>query len=395
MPVTYNPRTNKWDAGYTDQAGKRHRHGFETKKEAKTYLLKMETQIQSGDYRSAALKLKVRDAAEQFIEHSAGRVARKEIDRTTHANYQSHVERFILGIRDRDASRFPERKGEFFSYPLGEMRLADVRVSHVNKFAETLRDEHLAVTTARGVVSTLRLVFAFAVERDMIAHNVVLNAKRLRARTDDDEDADGEVVVPEKAEVAALAAAASHEGQLILRFAAETGVRTSEQRALAWRHVDLDQRVVHVRRRVNQYGQIGQTKSKAGRRTIPISIGLADALAQHKEATRYGSDDDLVFPNGQGNVEFHSNWLDRHFNPAWRAAQAEGQPLQGVKRWRWHALRHFAISCWIEADMQVKQVQKWAGHSSAQMTLDRYGHLFKSADNAAVMDRIASEVWKD
>ena len=48
------------------------------------------------------------------------------------------------------------------------------------------------------------------------------------------------------------------------------------------------------------------------------------------------------------------------------------------ERFNWHALRHFAISCWIEADMKPKTVQTFAGHSSLQVTMDRYGHLFKS-----------------
>jgi hypothetical protein len=32
-------------------------------------------------------------------------------------------------------------------------------------------------------------------------------------------------------------------------------------------------------------------------------------------------------------------------------------------RFNWHALRHFAISCWIEADLKPKTVQTFAGHS--------------------------------
>jgi integrase len=55
----------------------------------------------------------------------------------------------------------------------------------------------------------------------------------------------------------------------------------------------------------------------------------------------------------------------------------------------WHALRHFAISCSIEADLRPKTVQTFAGHSSLQVTMDRYGHLFKSDDHKAAMDAIA------
>jgi integrase len=58
----------------------------------------------------------------------------------------------------------------------------------------------------------------------------------------------------------------------------------------------------------------------------------------------------------------------------------------------WHALRYFAISCWIEAGLSPKTVQTFAGHSSLQVTMDRYGHLFKSDDHQKAMDTIAREM---
>jgi integrase len=39
-----------------------------------------------------------------------------------------------------------------------------------------------------------------------------------------------------------------------------------------------------------------------------------------------------------------------------------------------------------------KTVQTFAGHSSLQVTMDRYGHLFKSDDHKKAMDTIAAEM---
>lgn len=58
----------------------------------------------------------------------------------------------------------------------------------------------------------------------------------------------------------------------------------------------------------------------------------------------------------------------------------EGVEASLPERFNWHALRHFAVSCSIEADLKPKTVQTFAGHSSLQVTMDRYGHLFKSDD---------------
>jgi integrase len=52
-----------------------------------------------------------------------------------------------------------------------------------------------------------------------------------------------------------------------------------------------------------------------------------------------------------------------------------------------HELRHTAASLAIASGASVKAVQSMLGHASAQMTLDRYGHLFGD-ELDAVADRL-------
>ena len=59
----------------------------------------------------------------------------------------------------------------------------------------------------------------------------------------------------------------------------------------------------------------------------------------------------------------------------------------------WHALRHFAVSTWIEAKFPPKTVQTFAGHASLQVTMDRYGQLFPSEDHKKAMDEIAKGLF--
>ena len=53
-----------------------------------------------------------------------------------------------------------------------------------------------------------------------------------------------------------------------------------------------------------------------------------------------------------------------------------------------------AVSAWIEAGLAPKTIQTFAGHSSLQVTMDRYGHLFPSDDHKAAMDAIARELME-
>jgi integrase len=88
---------------------------------------------------------------------------------------------------------------------------------------------------------------------------------------------------------------------------------------------------------------------------------------------------DLVFPNTLGKVQPLSNIANRVWRPLQRQAglvDDKDEPL-----FNFHALRHFAASLWIELGFSPKRLQALLGHSSVQMTFDRYGHLFPSAED--------------
>ena len=59
---------------------------------------------------------------------------------------------------------------------------------------------------------------------------------------------------------------------------------------------------------------------------------------------------------------------------------------------RWHDLRHFAVSLWIEQGFSIKEVMTFAGHSSIQMTMERYGHLFPSPDHQKAMAMVEAKL---
>lgn len=59
---------------------------------------------------------------------------------------------------------------------------------------------------------------------------------------------------------------------------------------------------------------------------------------------------------------------------------------------RWHDLRHFAVSLWIEQGFSIKEIMIFAGHSSIQMTMERYGHLFPSPDHQKAMAMVEAKL---
>ena len=91
-----------------------------------------------------------------------------------------------------------------------------------------------------------------------------------------------------------------------------TGMGASELRGLVWGAVDFDKRVIHVRQRADLWGTIGNPKSAAGERTIPMAPIVVNTLREWKLVFPRGRLK-LVFPNGRGNVESHANIAARGF----------------------------------------------------------------------------------
>ena len=56
----------------------------------------------------------------------------------------------------------------------------------------------------------------------------------------------------------------------------------------------------------------------------------------------------------------------------------------GLYSIRWHDLRHTYVSLLIAAGVPIKYIQSQVGHSSIQVTMDRYGHLLPDVNTQAV-----------
>jgi integrase len=66
----------------------------------------------------------------------------------------------------------------------------------------------------------------------------------------------------------------------------------------------------------------------------------------------------------------------------------------GLRRIRFHDLRH-SFASWLIANREpLKYIQEQLGHHSIQITADVYGHLIPGANRQAV-NRLDDPLWKD
>ncbi|MFK4820985.1 tyrosine-type recombinase/integrase [Ochrobactrum quorumnocens] len=95
-----------------------------------------------------------------------------------------------------------------------------------------------------------------------------------------------------------------------------------------------------------------------------------------KGETKYSEPDVFVFTDGKGGFVRHTSFMKRDWKSMIKSAKVEDIG--------WHAIRHFAISTWIEAGLSPKAVQTLAGHASYAITMNRYEHLFPNLNAVAI-----------
>ncbi|MCX5042522.1 site-specific integrase [Aldersonia sp. NBC_00410] len=169
-------------------------------------------------------------------------------------------------------------------------------------------------------------------------------------------------------EVAALAQVCGEYGDVVL-ILAYTGLRFGELTGLNVEDVDLAARRIRVRRSITQVGgklTEGNTKSRAGQRTIPIPQRLMPILLD-RVSGRGPAEPAITSPKGSRlGLE---NWKRA---VAWKASIAAlARPSLRV-----HDLRHTYASLARKAGADLRLLQKVMGHASITVTAHTYADLY-------------------
>jgi integrase len=173
--------------------------------------------------------------------------------------------------------------------------------------------------------------------------------------------------------------------------------------ALRWEDIDLAKGVIRVDRSWDLKAGPVETKSRAGKRGVPIPAVLRDHLIEDKLRSEWS--EGLVFGRGPERP-FNDSAVRRRAHTAWRrerkaraVALAEAAGLDfdelaesardrfleqaGFEPISWHECRHTFASLMIAAGVNPKALSTYMGHSSITITLDRYGHLFPGNEDEA------------
>jgi integrase len=362
IPSKRHGRGKRYRVRYTDpNTGKPLTESFDKKATADLFDANVRADISKG----------------QYLDVDAGKVTVKDYSERWRAQ-QVH--------RDATAARIESQFRLHVYGDLGELAMAKVKPSHIQKWVKARMDD-LSPSSLMQVFTDLKAMFEDAVG-ECIPKNPCKGASLPEIEA-------AERYIPSAKEVHALSEAFGRRAQrfrAIPLLAAGTGLRPSEIRGLELGHVDFLRRTVRVEQQVlwsKAHGvHVAKVKTKTSRRTVEMPQVALDALARHVKAFPPVDIDmedvrdprkpirrpvKLLFTSTTGRPMHNGGYWHRH----WSAAVKDAGLPEGFGL---HGLRHLFATALIHAGRSVKVVQLALGHSSPTITLNTYVHEWPGQD---------------
>lgn len=216
----------------------------------------------------------------------------------------------------------------------------------------------------------LKVVFRKAVQLKLVKENPVFNVTLPKKSND-------EMIVWDTEQVEYfMKHSKKHRFYTAYLIALLTGMRKGEIVGLRWKDIDFEEKIIYIRQIYDLKAKCFKVgaKTSAGVRSIHIPELLIEQLKKERK---------IVIANKlKQSPNFHDHDLvvyTRYGNPldsTTLSKQLKKQAIQlGLLPIRFHDMRHTHVTMLIKQNVNVKVISERAGHSSIQITLDKYSHV--------------------
>ena len=250
----------------------------------------------------------------------------------------------------------------------GGHTLEQVRTMAVEQW---LRDLELAPKTKLHLRNNMHVLFECAARWELISENPISRVRQGGARR-----GEPDVLTPD--EFRSLLAQLADPYRTMVILAGCLGLSRSEFTGLKWADFNWDAQTLSVQRGVVNC-RVGNTKTQARRKPIPLAPELLIILREQRERTPYPGDSDWVFasPYKHGAEPY---WPDSILSKVIQPAARRGKL---TKRVGWHTFRH-SYSCLLRANhTDVKVQQELLRHSNIATTMNVYTQAVSEQKRAA------------
>jgi len=343
-----------------DATGKRiqvKKRGFKSEKEAKKALRDVQVTADKGTYVQPT-KTSFGNYIQEWFQNRKGGFVRLHAE-----NVERNINRHIIPI-------------------IGNVQLADLNVMHIERLIGQLRQKGLSESTIKKIYTLISSSLISATKKDIIPKNVAMladNKPKVKRK---------QVSVWDTHEVKSFLDFTKEFGTryyITYHLALMTGMRQGEILGLRWQDIDFERNIITVRQSLDHDGKdFGPPKTESSIRSITIDPKTSEALKSHQQlvehdrslASELYAEYDLVAPTNSGKP-CSPRYLDKLFDRL--------KELSGMRHITFHDLRHTHASLLLKNNVHPKVVSERLGHSSIQITLDLYSHLFPNMQEDAAV----------
>ena len=275
-------------------------------------------------------------------------------------------------VRPNTVRNYTERYNKNIQKIIGRKILTEVKPIHCQKIFTDMAEEGYKTSTIYQTRIALFNMLEFAKENEVILSNPC--KKSVKSDMGKPSQKKEALTIDIQKKFIEYAKGQSYENQF--RFILQTGLLTGELVGLKWEDIDFSKKAIRIQRSMEyRYSvgewRIGEPKSKAGYRTIPLTDETIRILTEQKEKNK--------------NIKkIQEEWYEFIFlsrkgepvkNSAYDTALFKICDKAKINRFSMHVLRHtFATRC-IEGGMMPKTLQKILGHSNIGITMNLYVHI--------------------
>lgn len=267
-------------------------------------------------------------------------------------------------IKESTAANYVMKAEKHILPSFGDRYVESIVQNDIYSFIEDKQNEGLSNRYVSDIIILMKTMYKYAVRTYQIFNpmdGIVLPKKKFTEIDLLDES--------EQVKLQKYINQNQNHSTLGIALSMSTGIRIGELCALQWKDIDLEKRILTVRKtmqRIQCPTEISKTKliitdpkSESSRRKIPIPDCVMGFLHKFKDES-----ENYVLTGEDKPVEPRT--MQYRFAKVLKNAK-----LPSV---HFHALRHiFASSC-IRLGFDVKALSELLGHSSVEITLNRYVH---------------------
>ena len=270
---------------------------------------------------------------------------------------------------------------------LNEVAPRHIKAYYEHKFRGGRKDRKktgLSVASIKKHGSVMRMAFREALIEELVERNPV-DAVPLPKQGDIETKA---IFLTAEEANTLLEAFRDHELQSIVYVTLYYGLRRSESLGLRWSAVDFEKNTIQICHTVVKNRSIvakDRTKSKTAKGTYQLLPEVKELLLKIKQ-------EQAEYRKAFGRSYHKSDYIFTHLDGTLRRPDCVTRGFQrvlknhGLKKMRFHDLRHSTASILHDKDWDIRDIQDWLRHADIETTGNIYIHISRQRKTKLAKD---------